>query len=58
MPKSRESQLRANRVYYEKNKEKICKNAAAKYKENCEEIKRKRRERYARQKAQRLLILV
>ena len=58
MPKSRESQLRANKVYYEKNREQICKNSAAKYKENCEEIKRKRRERYARQKAQRLLNLV
>jgi len=58
MPKSRPSQLRANKVYYEKNKDKICKNAAAKYKENCEEIKRKRRERYARQKAEKMKQLI
>lgn len=55
MPQSRPSQLKANKVYYEKNREQICKNAQNKYKENCEEIKRKRRERYARQKAERLL---
>lgn len=51
MPKSRESQLRANKVYYEKNKDKICENAKKKYIEKAEEIKRKRRERYARKKA-------
>ena len=51
MPQSRPSQLKANKVYYEKNKEKICENAKKKYIEKAEEIKRKRRERYARQKA-------
>ena len=52
--KSRPSQLKANKVYYEKNKETICKNAAANYKENAENIKAKRRARYKRQKEERL----
>jgi hypothetical protein len=33
MPQSRPSQLRANKVYYEKNREQICENARMKYKE-------------------------
>ena len=57
MPQSRPSQLRANKVYYEKNREQICENARMKYKENCEELKRKRRERYARKKAALLISL-
>jgi hypothetical protein len=57
MPQSRPSQLRANKVYYEKNREQICENARMKYRENCEEIKRKRRERYARKKAALLITL-
>jgi hypothetical protein len=58
MPQSRPSQLRANKVYYEKNREQICKNSAAKYRENCDEIKRKRRERYARKKAEKMKQLI
>ena len=50
-PSSTPAQIRARRKHYENNKEKVCAHVRAKYQENADEIKRKRRERYARQKA-------